>query len=98
MNHLRSLSKESFQLTIDHLHTFNVAHKPKYTVKALLSPRGAYLMFEVLDGGLNREGAYWRGGPISKIKIKDANMIFIFLYFSDLYLKTKMYSKTVAEV
>ena len=40
MNLLRSLGKESFQLTIDHLHTFSVAHKPRYTVKALLSPPG----------------------------------------------------------
>ena len=27
-----------------------------YTVKALLSPPGAYLIFDLLEGGLNREG------------------------------------------
>ena len=34
-----------------------------YTVKALLSPGGAYLLFAVLEGGLNREGGLLeRGG------------------------------------
>ena len=28
------------------------------TVKALLSPRGAYLISDLPEGGLNREGAY----------------------------------------
>ena len=33
------------------------------TVKALLSPGGAYLLFAVLEGGLNREGGLLeRGG------------------------------------
>ena len=35
----------------------------RVTVKALLSPGGAYLLFAVLEGGLNREGGLLeRGG------------------------------------
>ena len=45
----------------------------KDTVKALLSPGGAYLLFAVLEGGLNREGAllergaYYKHGLIIKL-------------------------------
>ena len=43
--------------------------KIEHTVKALLSPRGAYLISDLPEGGLNREGGLLeRGGLIHKIK------------------------------
>ena len=42
------------------------------TVKALLSPRGAYLISDLPEGGLNREGGLLeRGGLFTKSKDKD---------------------------
>ena len=43
-----------------------------YTVKALLSPRGAYLISDLPEGGLNREGGLLeRGGLFTKSSDKD---------------------------
>ena len=42
------------------------------TVKALLSPRGAYLISDLPEGGLNREGGLLeRGGLFTKSSDKD---------------------------
>ena len=42
------------------------------TVKDLLSPRGAYLISDLPEGGLNREGGLLeRGGLFTKSKDKD---------------------------
>ena len=42
------------------------------TVKALLSPRGAYLILDLPEGGLNREGGLLeRGGLFTKSSEKD---------------------------
>ena len=44
----------------------------KVTVKALLSPRGAYLISDLPEGGLNREGGLLeRGGLFTKSSDKD---------------------------
>ena len=44
----------------------------KRTVKALLSPRGAYLILDLPEGGLNREGGLLeRGGLFTKSSDKD---------------------------
>ena len=42
------------------------------TVKALLSPQGAYLISDLPEGGLNREGGLLeRGGLFTKLSDKD---------------------------
>ena len=47
----------------------NSKETSRITVKALLSPRGAYLISDLPEGGLNREGGLLeRGGLIYKIK------------------------------
>ena len=56
---------------------FSLAHFGGYeicitTVKALLSPRGAYLISDLPEGGLNREGGLLeRGGLFTKSSDKD---------------------------
>ena len=52
------------------------------TVKALLSPRGAYLILDLPEGGLNREGGLLeRGGLFTKSSEKDIFGSFSVLLF-----------------
>ena len=64
-----------------------VCYAPKpigiwFTVKALLSPRGAYLISDLPEGGLNREGGLLeRGGLFTKSSEKDIFGSFSVLLF-----------------
>ena len=55
-----------------HLNYFPIQISIDFTVKALLSPRGAYLISDLPEGGLNREGGLLeRGGLFTKSSDKD---------------------------
>ena len=57
------------------------------TVKALLSPGGAYLLFAVLEGGLNREGGLLERGAYYKHKVKIYKTVL--MHFHGKIYKTK---------
>ena len=58
------------------------------TVKNPSSPRGAYLTFEVLKGGLKeREVDKKEGAYLKKLRSRIQEIIFMILYISSLYLK-----------
>ena len=58
------------------------------TVKALLSPRGAYLILDLPEGGLNRKGGLLeRGGLFTKSSEKDIFGSFSVLLFHILQIQ-----------
>ena len=60
------------QLVLSLHHKMPRKYFSSYAVKALLSHRGGLSNFRgPRGGGLIERGAYWRGGLISKFKIKD---------------------------
>ena len=52
------------------------------TVKALLSPRGAYLILDLPEGGLNREGGSLERGAYSQNQAKRIYLVAFQFFYS----------------